>query len=236
MVATEWIPDLPYPALCRGDRGLLDSWISGRQRGSVRTCLLFIVCGLGCYGFTVGMWRGWEMAAYVAVKLPSAVLLTLLMNGLLNGMLGMALGSGIGFRQSLQFLLAGFAIMGLILGALAPVTFFLALNTPPASDPAAGSWHAITLLTHTGAIALAGVIAHRKLLGFVRDFADSRSAGTRTFFAWLAGNLFVGAQMTWILRPFFGAPTLEIQFLRPNPLDGSFYETVFRAALRLLGL
>lgn len=86
MVATEWIPELPYPALCRGDRGLLDSWISGRQRGSVRT-----------------------------------------------------------------------------------------------------------------------------------------------FFAWLAGNLFVGAQMTWILRPFFGAPTLEIQFLRPNPLDGSFYETVFRA-------
>jgi len=142
----------------------------------------------------------------------------------------------IGFRQSLQFLLAGFAIMALILGALSPVTFFMALNMPPATDPTAGSWHALTLLSHTCAIAVAGIISHRKLLSFVRDFADSRHAGTRTFFAWLLGNLFVGAQVSWILRPFFGSPGLEIQFLRPDPLEGSFYEAVFHAASKLLSL
>ena len=236
MATAEWTSPLPFPALCRGDRDLLEGWITGSQRGSVWMCLLFIVVGLSSYGFTVGLWRGWEMASYVAIKLPAAILCTLLINGLLNGMLALALGSGIGFRQSLQFLLAGFGIMSIILGALSPVTFFLALNTPAASDPGAGSWHAFTLLTHTGAIALAGIMAHRKLLEFVRDFADSRQSGTRTFFAWLLGNLFVGAQVSWILRPFFGSPGLEVQFLRSSPLEGSFYEAVFHAASRLLGL
>ena len=56
------------------------------------------------------------MGFYVAIKLPFAVLLTLVVNGVLNGMLGLALGSGIGFRQSWQFLLVGFAIMSVILG------------------------------------------------------------------------------------------------------------------------
>jgi hypothetical protein len=124
--------------------------------------------------------------------------------------------------------------MSITLGALSPVTFFLALNTPPHTDPAARDWHSLTLLTHTVAIAVAGVIAHRKLLAFVRAHAESRTAGTRTFFAWLTGNLFVGAQISWILRPFFGSPGLEVQFLRPHPLEGSFYESVLHAAVNLL--
>lgn len=234
MPAISWTTRFPFPALCRGEAGLLDAWISGRQRGAVGVCILFIILGCGAYGFTIGLWRGWDMAAYVAIKLPAAILLTLLVNGLLNGMLGLALGSGIGFRQSLQFLLAGFAIMSITLGALSPVTFFLTLNTPPHTDPGARDWHALTLLVHTIMIAIAGVIAHRKLLGFVRTHAESRLAGTQTFFAWLAGNLFVGAQISWILRPFFGSPGLEVQFLRPHPLEGSFYDAVLRAAVNLL--
>ena len=231
-----WATTLPIPALCRGDRTLLSGWLDEVRGGSVRCCLTLIILGFAAYGLTVGLWRGWEMAAYVAIKLPAAILLTLLVNGLLNGMLGMVLGSGIGFRQSLQFLLAGFAIMGLILGALSPVTFFLALNTPDAEHVDARSWHAFTLLTHTLAIALAGVLSHRKLLGFLSDFSTTRLAGAQTFFAWLAGNLFVGAQITWILRPFFGSPGLEVQFLRPHPLEGNFYDTVLHSILRLSGL
>jgi hypothetical protein len=83
-------------------------------------------------------------------------------------------------------------------------------------------------------ITSAGVLAHYKLLGFVRAVADSSGAGTRTFFAWLLGNLFVGAQVLWILRPFFGSPHLEIELLRPDPFGGSFYETILRSAARIL--
>lgn len=189
---------------------------------------------MGCYGFTIGLWRGWEMAGYVALKLPGAILLTLLINGLLNGLLGLVLGSGIGIIQSVQLLLSGFAIMSITLGALSPITFFLATNTPPPDDPNAALWFSYSKLIHTALITFAGVLAHYKLLAFVRAVADSSSAGTRTFFAWLLGNLFVGAQVLWILRPFFGSPNLEIELLRPNPFDGSFYETILQSASKIL--
>lgn len=166
------------------------------------------------------------MASYVGIKLPLVIFATLIVNGMINGMLAMVLGSGIGFRQSLLFLLAGFALMSIILGALSPVAFFMALHAPTPDDPGAEQWHSVILLTHTFLIAYAGIISHKSLLGHVRQFATTPAHGTRTFFAWLAGNLFVGAQISWIMRPFFGSPGLPVQFLRDHPMAGNFYETV----------
>ena len=169
------------------------------------------------------------MAFYVALKLPFIIFLTLFINGMLNGMLSLTLGSGIGFRKSLQFLLTGFAIMSIILGALSPISFFATLNMPEPGTPGDATWHGTNLLLHTSLIAYAGILAHSRLLHYVRDFADSHSAGTHTFLAWLIGNLFVGAQISWILRPYFVSPGLEVEFLRVDPFDGNFYEAVFLA-------
>ena len=156
--------------------------------------MALIALGCGAYGFTVGLRNGWEMGAYVALKLPLIIFITLLLNGLLNGL---ALGSGLGFRKSVQFLLTGFAIMAVILGALSPISFFLTLNMP-ASDGGSGryAWHDASLLMHTCLIAFAGITANVRLLNHVREFADTFRAGTHAFFAWLAGNLFVGAQVS----------------------------------------
>jgi hypothetical protein len=52
-------------------------------------------------------------------------------------------------------------------------------------------------------------------------------------FSWLAGNLFLGAQLAWNLRPFIGSPTLAVQFFRDDPLRGNFYEAVWRACRHL---
>ncbi|MEE2947426.1 MAG: hypothetical protein VX392_03835 [Verrucomicrobiota bacterium] len=170
------------------------------------------------------------MGAYVAVKLPLILIITLLLNGLLNGLLGLVLGSGIGIRKSFQFLLAGLAIMAVILGALSPVSFFATLNTPSSGDVSYQyAWHGASLLMHTLLIALAGIVAHARLLQYVRDFAESSRAGTIAFFAWLAGNLFVGAQVSWNLRPYFVSPGLKVEFLRPDPFNGNFYEAVWIA-------
>ena len=192
--------------------------------------MALIALGCGAYGFTVGLRNGWEMGAYVALKLPLIIFITLLLNGLLNGLLGLALGSGLGFRKSVQFLLTGFAIMAVILGALSPISFFVTLNMP-ASDGGSGryAWHGASLLMHTCLIAFAGITANVRLLNYVLEFADTSRAGTHAFFAWLAGNLFVGAQVSWNLRPFFVSPGLEVEFLRDDPLNGNFYEAVVAA-------
>ncbi len=220
--------------LCRGDRSLLQAWLEQQLLSSLTFCIPITLIGCGIYGFTMGLWQGLEMASYVGLKLPLVIFATLLINGMINGMLAAVLGSGISFRQSVQFLLAGFSLMAIILLSLSPITFIMALHAPMPDEPGALQWHSLTLLTHTFIIAYAGITSHRSLLQHVREFATTTGHGTRTFLAWLLGNLFVGAQVSWIMRPFFGSPGLEVQFLRNNPLQGDFYQAVWKALQNIL--
>ena len=195
---------------------------------------LVAAAGFAIYGFTTGFWRSPLMAVYVAVKMPLLIACTLACNGFLNGLLGILLGSRLGFRQSLQALLSAFAISGLILGSVAPVTFFLALNAPTPESPDAVSAHAAYLLFHTALIATAGVIGVARLRRLLESHCPARRSAHATLAAWILGNAFLGAQFSWILRPFFGSPGLEVAFLRPDPLRGSFHETVWRSCWRFL--
>jgi hypothetical protein len=212
-----------------------DGWLDEPDAARMTRVALIAVLGLGIYGFSVGYWRDPRMGVYVATKLPMLVAVTLLCNALLNGLLGLLLGSGLGFRQSFFALLSAFALAGLILGSLAPVTLLMAWNAPPPDSPYAGNSHSAYMVGHTFLIGIAGIAAnlhlHRQLL--------ARSPGpgvaTATLLAWLGGNGFLGAQFSWILRPFFGAPGLEVQFLRDNPLRGNFYQTVWRSIDQITG-
>ena len=195
-----------------------------------------IACGgLMVYGFTLGCWRSPLMGVYVAVKFPLLIILTLVCNGLLNGLLGLLLGTGLGFRQSLFALLSSFAVAALILGSLAPVTWLLAWNAPAPDSPEAGSAHAAYLLTHTVLIAFAGIAANVHLHRMLGGRARTKGAATITLLAWLGGNGFLGAQFSWILRPFFGSPSLEVAFLRPDAMRGNFYESVWRMLRQTTG-
>ena len=190
---------------------------------------LTALSGLALYGFSVGFWRAPVMGLFVAIKMPLLILLTLLCNGLLNGLLGILLGTGLGFRQSLLALLSAFAVAGLILGSLSPVTFLMAWNAPPPDSPYAATAHASYLVAHVFLIGFAGIAANIHLHRLLAAKSPTRAAATATLLAWLGGNGFLGAQFSWILRPFFGSPALEIQFLRPEPLRGNFYQTVWNS-------
>jgi hypothetical protein len=188
------------------------------------TCL-----GLALYGFTVGYWRSPLMGCYVAVKMPLLIACTLACNGLLNGLLGLLLGTGLGFRQSLLALLTSFALAALILGSLAPVTWLLAWNAPPPDSPGANQAHSAYLVTHTFLIGFAGITANLHLHRLLMAKAAPVGAATATLLAWLGGNCFLGAQFSWILRPFFGSPSLDVAFLRPDAMRGNFYQAVWRS-------
>ena len=213
--------------LLRGDAADLGAHL--RQPVTLKLLLPYlvaIVLGCGCYGFAIGLWRAPLLGVFVAVKMPMLIFLTLLVNGLVNGLLAQILGSGLSFRQTLMACLMCFAIFGLIVGSLSPIVIGMVLDSPPPSAPGSEKWYRLILLTHTAVIAAAGIVANFKLLRLLQAFAGSPQIGKRTFIAWLAGNLFVGAQMSYILRPFFGSPALKIEFLRSNPFEGNFYEAV----------
>ena len=226
-IATDW------KALTRGDSARLALWLTGNGKETrLGLSILTICCGVGIYGASIGLWRSPLMAAYVAVKLPCVIFITLAVNGIINGMLAQVFASGLSFRQTLQAILLSFTVFALIVGSLSPLTLGMALNLPGPGDDGADEAHRQLLLFHTALIAFAGVIATGKLLGILRAFTGSATVAFRILICWLAGNLFVGAQIGYILRPIFGSPELTIEFLRPDAMQGNFYESVWGAILR----
>lgn len=221
-----------WRTLAQGRPKALVPWLqlSGVEpRAAMLSCTLAIIIGVGFYGAAMGMWRAPLMSVYVGIKLPLIIFITLAVNGLLNGMLAQLLGSGLSFRQTLQAILMSFAVFALIVGGLSPALAFLTLHLPGPESADAGNAHRNLLLAHTALIAFAGIVATLQLFALLREFAGGFAPAFRTLIAWLLGNLFVGAQIGYIMRPVFGGPERKVQFLRDDPFSGSFYESVWWA-------
>lgn len=220
--------------LCRGEVESIARWLNEPGSRVLITCFVAIIAGCGLYGFTVGWWRAPRQSLFTAIKFPLLIFLTCAGNALLNGMLAQLLGSKLSFRQTSRAILMSFAIAAVILGALSPITLFVLYNAPPLESKRAIIGHSVMLLTHVFVIAYAGVVANRRLFRLLEQLCGTTAIARRVLFCWLTGNLFLGAQLAWVLRPFIGSPHLAVQFLRADPLRGNFYEAVFHAARHLI--
>jgi hypothetical protein len=217
------------PVLLRGDDARLNAWTDRVTAGSIGASLAMVVVGAGLGGAAMGAWRSPDQALVSAIKLPLILLLTTLGNGLLNGLLAPLLGLNIGFRQSTLAILFSFAIAAVILGGFSPLILFLVWNLPPMSAiETRATGHAALMVSQVAVIAFAGIAANVRLLRLLQRMGGAR-VGWRVLFAWLAGNFLLGTQLTWMARPFFGSPGLEVQFLRPDALRGNFFEAVGHA-------
>ena len=222
--------------ILRGDPEKLAEWTRQWSWRRLAFCLVIIVVGAGCYGAAIGWWRSPQQALYTAIKCPLVLLLTAVGNGLLNGMLAPLLGVNIPFRQSFTAILMSFVISAAILGAFSPVLAFVIWNAPPLSahTPALGETYACILLGNVLLIAFAGSVGNTRLYQLLCLFSHQQApVARRVLVAWLAGNLFLGSQLSWILRPFVGSPDLAVQFLRATAFKGNFYEAVFHIFIRI---
>jgi hypothetical protein len=221
--------------LLRGEADTLAGWTAQYDLRRLGFQMLVIVAGAGLYGAAMGWWRDPWQALFVAIKFPLVLLLTALGNALLNGMLAPLLGLNLSFRQSLLAILTSFAVFAVILGAFAPLAGFLVWNAPPMTpDVKSTAAYGFIKLVHVVVIAFAGVAGNVRLLQLLARLGGRRQTAQRVLFAWLAGNLFLGSQLTWIARPFIGAPQLPVVFLRDAALQGNFYENIFRTVQKLL--
>lgn len=224
-----------FRTLLEGQGSTLLRWT---QPGHVRTTAMnmaVIFLGAGCYGAAMGWWRDPLQGAYVALKFPLVILLTAFGNALLNAMLAPLLGLNIGFRQSLLAILMSFAITAAILGAFSPLTAFVVWNAPVMTpDVKSTLTYGFIKLLHVALIAFAGIAGTVRLLQLLAQLGGSKTVARRVVFAWLAGNLFLGSQLTWIARPFIGSPQLPVVFLRDTAFQGNFYENVFQTLQQFL--
>src|SRR4051812_13333779 len=230
------LPSMGIHLFLRSEAGLLHQWIIRKPLATGWFCVSLIIVGAGFYGAAIGSWRnGWQ-ALFTGIKLPLVILLTTLGNGLLNGMLAPLLGLNVSFRQSLLVVLMTFAIASLILGALSPVALFVVWNTPPltAGTHESSPEYGFLQLTLAVFVAYAGIVGNARLLPMLAQWTANIGIARRVLFAWLAGNLFLGSQICWVLRPFIWEPHGPVRFIGREYLHGSFFETVFEVLRRLI--
>jgi hypothetical protein len=182
----------------------------------------------------MGCWRAPEQALFVAIKFPLIILLTTLGNAFINGMLAPLLGLNIPFRQSFSAVVMSFAITSAILGAFSPLIAFMVWNVPPLSAGVSAEHYSAIMLAHVGVITFSGVTGNVRLFQLLAKLGGSRIIATRVLLAWLAGNLLLGSQLSWNLRPFIGSPGLPVEFFRQNAFHGNFFEAVFHALRQIL--
>jgi hypothetical protein len=219
--------EIDLEQLCRAEPSVLATWFL-TSKEKIKSCLILLILGSSLYGASIGLWRAPLQSFYVAMKFPLLIILTTLGNAAINGMLAQLLGVKITFRQSFLAIIMSFTLVAIILGSFTPLALFVVYNLPPMGTALAKNAHAIVLLLHVVLIAFAGIVANIHLFRLLEYICGSRFKAKQIVFTWLAVNMFLGCQLSWNLRPFFGTPTLEVSFLRDDPFDGSFYETIFR--------
>jgi hypothetical protein len=226
----------PLDLFLRADSASLGERLCTRPTSLTRSCVVAILFGAGLYGAAMGWWRDPLQALYTGIKLPLAILLTTLGNALLNAMLAPLLGLDLTFRRSLSAVLMSFAVTSVVLGAFSPVALFVVWNTPPLDGGTSLSSPEYCLLQLTLAllVAFAGVVGNVRLLPLLQHWAASTVVAWKVLLAWLAVNLFLGSQVCWMLRPFIWDPAGPTRFIGREYFRGSFYETVFEAAHRLI--
>lgn len=216
--------------LLSGELALIANWIERWNMRRVALHAVVIIAGAGFYGAAMGCWRDPQQALFTAIKFPLIILLTTIGNALINAMLAPLLGLNVPFRQSFSAILMSFVIASMILGAFSPLIAFMIWNAPNmASKTVSGSTYNFILLAHVVIIAFAGITGNVRLFQLLARLGESKAVAFRVLFAWLAGNLFLGSQLSWILRPFIGSPNLPVEFFRQAAFQGNFFEAVFHS-------
>ncbi|MGH8045840.1 MAG: hypothetical protein ACREKL_01220, partial [Chthoniobacterales bacterium] len=190
-----------FRLLLAGDAVAQREWLGAAGWSWAAVCCAAITLGGGVYGATLGLWRDALQGVFTSIKFPLLVFLTCGANAALNGCIGQLLGSGLGFRQTTLAILMAFTVTAIVLAACAPLMLFLLWNTPPLANGRSIGGHSITLLAHVTVIALAGVAGLRRLYRLIVLTSGCPATARKIFVGWLAGNLLLGAQLAWVLRP-----------------------------------
>lgn len=209
---------------------LIDDVVHARAVGARwRELALLMVLSSALYGFVLGWWHGPRLAAYVALKLPLALIGTSTITMLFAWIAARAVGLSLRFVQVGALTFLGLTTASVLLASLTPIAWLFTATALPPPSPAARTAHNVLYLTHTLLVAVSGFVGSRHLWRALCAMNASRSAVLTTYVTWLLAYALVGGEVAWILRPFVGSvsPEYPIVFLREDALRGNVYEFIF---------
>ncbi|NEP51353.1 MAG: actin-binding WH2 domain-containing protein [Moorea sp. SIO3C2] len=182
----------------------------------------------GIYGGIIGSFSGSLQIISSAIKLPALYLLTLLICLPTLYLYEISLGSKRSFGQYLALFLAATSVISVMLFGFAPITFFFRLSIH--------NYQFFQLLNIVilGITGLIGINVFYQCMRFITEQeAKENKSRTRLLKAWLVLYGFVGSQLGWTLRPFFGDPGQPFSVFRE--LESNFYMHVLELIGKVLG-
>jgi hypothetical protein len=212
-----------FDELLRSPKQSADRAVMGRDlEPLVLAALVAILVGSGIFGCVLATSRGGMQLLFSAMKLPLALVATLVLVVPAFYALAASLGRPLSLRSAIGLVLAGTARAALVLVAFTPVVW-LALD--------AGVGYHKGVLLASACYAVSTLAALRLILHGMG--ADLRALVILACFASVMAP--VGAQTAWMLRPFFGRPAqAHVPFFRPR--ESSFLDAIAKSARSSVGI
>jgi hypothetical protein len=178
-----------------------------------RTYVQVLIACAAAFGASLGFYRGGVQILFATIKLPLVMLVTLAVVAPLLHTLNRALERPASMARDVAFLVAGFARGGLVLAAELPLVW--------AAHALGIGYHRFILLA-VATCGIAGAVTFSFLWRALSFSKPGRGLVTAVVLATLVA---VGAQATWLFRPFLVRPrATSVVFV--HPLEGSFSDSI----------
>lgn len=183
---------------------------------------------LAIYGAIMGSTNGILQVLSSAIKLPALYLLTTIICLPTLYFYDIVSGSKYNFKQYLALCLASLSIMSVMLFGLAPVTLFFRISI---ND------YKFFALLNVIMLGISGVIGinflYKRAIAIAEPNSDFAKHRKLVIKSWLVLFAFVGSQLGWTLRPFFGNPNEPFALFRE--LESNFYAHLFKLIISFFG-
>lgn len=181
------------------------------------------------YGVIIGSIQGWLQMVSSGFKLPALYLLTLLICLPTLYLFDVIFGSKKTFAQYIALLLSSMSMISVMLCGFAPVTLFFRLSMNDQN---------FFRLLNISIFALTGIIGikffHKAMLSMIDSKSESVANRHKLIRAWLILYGFVGSQLAWTLRPFFGTAGQPFALFRE--IESNFYIEVLKIIGKVFGM
>ena len=204
------------------------------MQGAIGASLRLVVCS-ALYGFAIGSIHSWLYAARNLIKFPLLIATTGAVCAIAYYVVARFVSSSLQFVDVLRLVGQLFHDTALLLAALSPVSFFLAMVMESSRSYDDLGEYPLFQGINVCFIAACGSLALvRQAKTLLLRHSLPRAKSLSLIFAWLALSLFAGGQACWYMRPFFGVAqpgSTVAPFFEGTAPDfrgaRSFYEAVF---------
>jgi hypothetical protein len=215
-----------------------------RINSLIAQMLVSSTAALAVYGFVLGTSNSLFQALSSAIKLPILFLLTLVICLPTLYFFNLVFGSRLTVRQALAMVLAAITVTSMLTLAFAPISVFFLIS---AADYDFFKLLNVAILALTGFVGLSFLVDGMRQVNVVdaplvpppADAAKTSAVPAKApvnmslLYIWIVIYGFVGTQLGWTLRPFFGDPSLPFELFRN--IKGNFYTNVFASLANLFG-